>query len=131
MTAQAGSGQGGTQTSGGSGASYGADGSALQGGNGDTRGFRTSGSMDGGGGGGGYFGGEGGYSDARSGGGGSGFVDALVTSSMLLTGNRYAEPGGKSEATNGGFELLSGRALGSSLHFCIHRRRCSLVMHAL
>ncbi len=80
-----GCGAAGNQTSGGSSNVNGADGSALQGGNGDLTGDLTSGSADGGGGGSGYFGGEGGISDANGGGGGSGYLNA----SRVSNGNTY------------------------------------------
>ncbi|MBV5337884.1 MAG: hypothetical protein J0653_08200, partial [Deltaproteobacteria bacterium] len=81
--------QGGTQSAGGTG-TFGADGSALQGGNGDSRGFQASDYYDGGGGGAGYYGGEGGYSDAGGGAGGSGFINSSydVGSTVFLTGNQ-------------------------------------------
>jgi hypothetical protein len=88
-------GKGGTQTSGGT-ETFGADGSALKGGNGDSRGSRTevllnpgpglNGGYDGGGGGGGYFGGEGGFNDAQPGGGGSGFINTIVINGQTIAG---------------------------------------------
>lgn len=81
-----GNGYGGTQGAGGAGRPYGADGSALQGGNGDSRGTRTTSSVyDCAGGGGGYFGGEGGEGDGCSGGGGSAFVSGTYGASSVLT----------------------------------------------
>jgi len=107
-------GYGGTESAGGTGTS-GEDGSPLQGGNGDSRGSRTSVTIyDGGGGGGGYYGGEGGYGDAKGGGGGSGFLHPTLASGSLTTGNNGQTTSGGTAPNNSDEDYIAGVGNGSN-----------------